>query len=326
LFVDDIKSVPTKKALLDEFIAKYSKEFEITGGQLMTRFLGLSVEQDNHCISLHLDQYIRETIEEYQKFIGKALRPKLTPMQPGNVLEPEGTPLVPDPKRQSIYRSIVARLQYAATWVRFDISYTVAQLARFCASAGPKHWAALHHVIEYLSKYPSLKLEYRRITSGPKGLDGFCDADWGNSSTRRSTTGTIFRYNGAPISWRSKQQKTISLFTAEAEYYSASEGAVQALYIRGLLINMGFDPEGWTPIHEDNNACIEWGNNVIGGRERAKHIDIRKHFAHEVIQNGHIRLVRVDTANQLADVFTKSLQPAQFAACMSGILRRKWGS
>ncbi len=78
LFVDDIKSVPTKKALLDEFIAKISKEFEITGGQLMTRFLGLSVEQDNHCISLHLDQYITETIEEYQKFIGKALQPKLT--------------------------------------------------------------------------------------------------------------------------------------------------------------------------------------------------------------------------------------------------------
>jgi hypothetical protein len=62
LFVDDIKSVPTKKALLDEFIAKYSKEFEITGGKLMTQFLGLSVEQSNHCISLHLDPYIRETI------------------------------------------------------------------------------------------------------------------------------------------------------------------------------------------------------------------------------------------------------------------------
>ncbi len=74
LFVDDIKSVPTKKALLDEFIAKYSKEFEITGGQLMTRFLGLSVEQDNHCISLHLDQYIRKTIEEYQKFIHRGRR------------------------------------------------------------------------------------------------------------------------------------------------------------------------------------------------------------------------------------------------------------
>ena len=39
------------------------------------------------------------------------------------------------------------------------------------------------------------------------------------------------------------------------------------------------------------------GNNVIGGRERAKHIDIpsRKHFAHEVIQNGEMRLIKVAT-------------------------------
>jgi hypothetical protein len=83
----------------------YPKEFEIlvTGGQLMIRFLGLSVEQDNHSTSLYLDQYIKEMIEEYQKFTSKALRPEMTPMQPGNVLEPEETPLVPDPRKQSIY-------------------------------------------------------------------------------------------------------------------------------------------------------------------------------------------------------------------------------
>jgi hypothetical protein len=33
---------------------------------------------------------------------------------------------------------------------------------------------------------------------------------------------------------------------------------------------------------------------VIGGRERAKHIDIRKHFAHEVIRNQEIRLIKID--------------------------------
>ncbi len=32
-------------------------------------------------------------------------------------------------------------------------------------------------------------------------------------------------------------------------------------------------------------ACMEWGNHIIGGRERAKHVDIRKHFAHEIIKN-----------------------------------------
>ena len=71
---------------------------------------------------------------------------------------------------------------------------------------------------------------------------------------------------------------------------------------------------------EDNTACIEWGNNVIGGRERAKHIDILKHFAHEVIQNGKMRLVQVATALQLADVFTKALHYPQWKACVEGIL------
>jgi len=326
LFVDDIKSVPTKKYLLDEFLAKYSREFEITGGKPMDRFLGLSVEQSKEDISLHLDAYMAETLEEYQKMVNRTIRPKNTPMQPGNVLHPEDSPLVLDPKRQAIYRSMVARLQYAATWVRFDISYTVAQLARFCASAGPSHWAALHHVMEYLTNQPSLKLTYPKQPKKAMGLEGFCDSDWGNSSSRRSTTGIIFRYDGAPIYWKSKLQKTIALSTAEAEYYAASVGASETIYLRRLLENMGFTERSWTPLYEDNNACIEWANNMIGGRERAKHIDLRKHFAHEKIQEGHIRMLRVDTSEQLADVFTKSLQPPTFAVLKPGILRRNWSS
>ena len=54
-------------------------------------------------------------------------------------------------------------------------------------------------------------------------------------------------------------------------------------------------------MYEDNAACIEWGNHVISGRERAKHIDIRKHFAHETIQNRQMRLIKVETSSQLAD-------------------------
>ena len=90
-------------------------------------------------------------------------------------------------------------------------------------------------------------------------------------------------------------QKTIALSTAEAEYYSASEMAVEIIYIRNLIRNMGLPQDDDTPVYEDNTACIEWGNHIIGGRERAKHIDIRKHFAHEAIKNRHMRLIRVST-------------------------------
>jgi hypothetical protein len=60
-----------------------------------------------------------------------------------------------------------------------------------------------------------------------------------------------------------------------------------------------------------DHACIEWGNNVIGGRERAKHIDIRKTFAHEVFHYGQMRLVKVPTTAQMADILTKELHLPQ---------------
>ena len=100
--------------------------------------------------------------------------------------------------------------------------------------------------------------------------------------------------------------------------------AIEIIYLRNLLANMGFPEKPKTPVYEDNTACIEWGNHVIGGRERAKHIAIRKHLAHEVlIQRQEMRLVKVDTSLQLADIFTKPLPYPQFLECLQGILRTR---
>jgi hypothetical protein len=161
----------------------------------------------------------------------KFVKPKTVPMSPGLVLDNSDCPELPDPIKQKHHRSSVTQVQCAAYWVRFDISYAAAQRARFCVSAGLSHWAALTHLTGYLIHRPSLKLVYRRDAVG--GLDGFTDSDWGNSVSRRSTTGFVTRYNRAPILWRSKKQKTVALSTAEAEY-SASEMAVEAIYFRNL--------------------------------------------------------------------------------------------
>ena len=76
--------------------------------------------------------------------------------------------------------------------------------------------------MEYLEELPSFKLTYHRRSELNHGLSGYCDSDWAYSSSCRSTTGNLFLYNRAPISWLSKLQKTVALSTAEAEYYSAS--------------------------------------------------------------------------------------------------------
>jgi hypothetical protein len=111
-------------------------------------------------------------------------------------------------------------------------------------------------------------------------------------------------------------QKTTALSTAEAEYYSTSTAGSDVLFLRKLLDQLGFAQQSAISVYEDNTACIEWGNTIIGGRERAKHIDIRKHFTHEVIPNGEMRLVQVPTPSQLADILTKGLHYLQWQACV----------
>jgi hypothetical protein len=67
-------------------------------------------------------------------------------------------------------------------------------------------------------------------------------------------------------------------------------------------------------------AITQWANHVIGGPEHAKHIDVSKHFAHEAVQNGHMRLYKITTEFQLADILTKALQLHQFELCLHRLL------
>jgi hypothetical protein len=107
----------------------------------------------------------------------------------------------------------------------------------------------------YLNSNPSFKLVYRR--GNYNGFDDFADSYRGNSESHRSTTGLLARYNKSVVMWRSRMPQTIALSTAEAEYYSASEIAVEIIYPRNLIGNMGLLQEDDTPVHEDNTTCIE---------------------------------------------------------------------
>ena len=53
----------------------------------MESFIGLDVEQSRSKISLHLDAYIKKTLNIYKEHQAtKMIRPKSTPMQQDNVL------------------------------------------------------------------------------------------------------------------------------------------------------------------------------------------------------------------------------------------------
>ena len=82
-------------------------------------------------------------------------------------------------------------------------------------------------------------------------------------------------------------QTTVSLYalsSAEAEFIAASSMVQEFIFLRKFLANLGFKQPGPTPIYADNETCIHWSEGSVGGSDRAKHIDLRKHFVHDARQ------------------------------------------
>ena len=52
--------------------------------------------------------------------------------------------------------------------------------------------------------------------------------------------------NGGAVSWKSTKQKSVSLSTAEAEWYAASEAGKEIIYLRSILFDFGFEQDGPT--------------------------------------------------------------------------------
>jgi len=70
---------------------------------------------------------------------------------------------------------------------------------------------------------------------------GYADADFArDQDTKKSITGFVFFFNECAISWTSKKQATVALFTAEAEYMALSAAGNEAIWRRRLLEEMDF--------------------------------------------------------------------------------------
>ncbi|GKD95885.1 hypothetical protein Tco_1379782, partial [Tanacetum coccineum] len=82
-----------------------------------------------------------------------------------------------------------------------------------------------------------------------------------------------------------------------------------SLYLRseGFTENDGWDHVSFWDI--DNSAIKIAANPVF--HERTKRLEIDLHFVREIFLKGVVKTVKVDSANQIADVFTKGLDKIQ---------------
>ena len=66
-------------------------------------------------------------------------------------------------------------------------------------------------------------------------------------------------------------------------------------------------------VWEDNNAALKMATDAfLSMTPRTKHIAVEYHWFHEHLKEEEIEVKRIDTAIQLADIFTKGLKCEEF--------------
>jgi hypothetical protein len=217
------------------------------------------------------------------------------------------------PEDVRAFQKIVGSLLYCATNTRCDIAYAVAMLCRCMSRPTPDLFKDARHVLGYLEKTKSLGLTYAR---NDKELYGFSDSDW---ATKHSTSGYVFMFNSAAISYGSLKQTSVALSSCEAEIMAASEAAKEGKFLSGFLAELDEQLSSPLEIGVDNQAARDLAYNPEH-HKRTKHIDRRHFYVRELVENHTIRVPFVRTADNLADLFTKSLNPRTFLALRNIIM------
>ena len=106
-------------------------------------------------------------------------------------------------------------------------------------------------------------------------------------------------------------QSIIAQSTTEAEYIAINIAAKEAIYIKSLLLELGYYKQNKLPLYTDNNGALLLAKNPVF-HERTKHIAVKYHYIRDLINRGIIDLIYIPTKDQKADGFTKALDKNKF--------------
>ena len=234
-----------------------------------------------------------------------------------------------DKEMQKAYHSIVGVKIFLVTTCRFDLSYVSTQLARYMSKPRWKHYRAAQYMLSYLSGNIDLGIAF--YSSGNHRIYAYADSDFGSDESRKACARYVFVLANGPIRWKCAFSEEIPLSTCEAEVKVVAamlEPIKTSIWINRVLESMGLgesytkgvvqihssiDGEVITPftVYEDNKAAIAWSSNSVLS-QKMRHVERNLLYVRQEVLKKTFQLVWVETANQVADLFTKALSPIVF--------------
>ncbi|KAL5555231.1 hypothetical protein UlMin_037467 [Ulmus minor] len=231
-----------------------------------------------------------------------------TGMSPKNEMEMKSVESIP-------YASAVGSLMYAMVCTRPDLAYSASLVSRFMSNPGGGHWEAVKWILRYVKGASDVGLLYKQCEGSGAKLMGYVDVDYaGDLDKRRSLTGYVFTLFGCTVSWKAQLQPVVALSTTEAEYIAATEGVKEAMWLKGLVGELGCMHDK-VEVFCDNQSSIHLMKNQMF-HERTKHIDIKLHFIRDVVSQGTVSVEKIHTDENPSDMMTKPVTGAKFKVCL----------
>ncbi|GJV09031.1 retrotransposon protein, putative, ty1-copia subclass [Tanacetum coccineum] len=146
-------------------------------------------------------------------------------------------------------------------------------------------------------------------------VTGFVDSDYAKDPNKgRSIMGYVFLVQGCVVSWKAMLQHMVALSTTEAEYMALMEAVKEAIWLRGLLEELGVELNTLA-VNCDNQGVIHLSRNYVF-HERTKHINVRYHFIREVFEAKTVKVLKVGTEHNVADALTKVVPRLKLQHCL----------
>ena len=179
-------------------------------------------------------------------------------------------------------------------------------VSRFLQSPCDSHWDAAVCILRFVKGTPGQGVLYEN--KGHTQIVGYSDADWAGSPTDKRSTSGYCGFNGVNlISWKSKKQDVVARSSVEAEYRDMALATCELIWLKHLLQELRFGKDEQMKLICDNQATLHISSNPVF-HERTKHIEVDCHFIKEKIASRCMTTSLVNSNDQLADIFTKSLR------------------
>ena len=108
----------------------------------------------------------------------------------------------------------------------------------------------------------------------------------------------------------------VSRSNTEAEYHALADTTCELVWLRWLLADMDAPQPTATPLYCDNRSAIYIAHNDVF-HERTKHIEIDCHITRQHLKKGNLKLFSISSADQPADIFTKTHPPGRLRDLIS---------